>query len=143
MKYSITRFKSLRICLKEIEPFVRNGKHLQSGKPFKRFGDMRSREILANWLLCVAVNFERGEDQLTFSSDPIGGDGIVQDIATDAAWPTEHVMIPRLQVGKTRDAETLILQAVEHKNNKGGAAYASGKHLVVFMGADAGIWFPN
>ena len=37
--------------LKELEPFVRNGEHLQTGKPFKRFGGMRSREILANWLL--------------------------------------------------------------------------------------------
>jgi hypothetical protein len=143
MKYRITRFKSLKVCLKEIEPFVRNGWHLQSGKPFKRFDDMRSREILANWLLCVAVNSEIGEDQLTFSSDPIGGDGIIQDIATDATWPTEHVMVPRPRKGKIQDAETLILKAIEHKNNKGGAAYAAGKHLVVFVDADAGVWFPN
>ena len=143
MKYPVTRFKSLKVCLKEMEPFIRSGWHLQSGKPFKRFGDMRSRELLANWLLCVVVNFEKGEDQLTFSSDPIGGDGIIQDIATDATWPTEHVMIPRPRAGRIQDAETLILRAVEHKNNKGGAAYASGKHLVVFMDADAGVWFPN
>jgi hypothetical protein len=43
------------IALKEIEPFICNGEHLQSGKPLKKFGDMRSREILANWLVCVAI----------------------------------------------------------------------------------------
>ena len=31
-----------------------------TGKPFKRFGDMRPRELLANWLLCVVLNF--GDD---------------------------------------------------------------------------------
>jgi hypothetical protein len=27
--------------LEELEPFIRNGGHLQTGKPFKRFGGMR------------------------------------------------------------------------------------------------------
>ena len=45
MKYPATQFKSLAAALKEIEPFVRNGQHLQTGKPFERFGGMRSREI--------------------------------------------------------------------------------------------------
>lgn len=48
MKYQITRFKNLKVCLKELEPFIRNGEHLQTGKPFKRFGGLRSRELLAN-----------------------------------------------------------------------------------------------
>jgi hypothetical protein len=33
---------------------------------------MRSREILANWLVCVATNAAT-EGELTFCSDPIGG----------------------------------------------------------------------
>jgi hypothetical protein len=49
MKYHVKQFKSLAAALKEIEPFVRNGQHLQTGKPFEKFGGMRSREILANF----------------------------------------------------------------------------------------------
>jgi hypothetical protein len=36
VKYQITRFKSLEAALKELEPFIRNGEHLHTGKPFKR-----------------------------------------------------------------------------------------------------------
>jgi hypothetical protein len=59
MKYPAARFKSLAMALKELEPFIRNGEHLQTGKPFEKFGGMRSREILANWLLCVAPQRDR------------------------------------------------------------------------------------
>jgi hypothetical protein len=33
MKYPVRRFKSLGLALKELEPFVRNGAHLQTGNP--------------------------------------------------------------------------------------------------------------
>jgi hypothetical protein len=72
MKYSVTQFKSLAVALKELEPFVRNGKHLQTGKPFEKFGGKRSREILANWLVCAATNAAT-EGKLTFCSDPRDG----------------------------------------------------------------------
>lgn len=36
MKHDVRRFKSMEICLKELEPFIRDGMHLQSGKPFKK-----------------------------------------------------------------------------------------------------------
>jgi hypothetical protein len=142
MKYPVTQFKSLAAALKEIEPFVRSGQHLQTGKPFKKFRGMRSREILANWLVCVATNAAT-EGKLTFCSDPIGGDGIICDSATGETWPTEHVMVPRLRAGQTDDAETLILKAIDQKRHKGGAAYAAGKTLIVFLDAGAGTWFPN
>ena len=100
---------------------------------------MRSREILANWLVCVATNAAT-EGKLTFCSDPIGGDGIICDADTGESWPTEHVMVPRLLPG---DAETLILQAIDQKRDKGGAAYATGKTLIVFLDAAAGTWYPN
>jgi hypothetical protein len=103
---------------------------------------MRSREILANWLLCVVIN-SANESKLTFCSDAIGGDGIICDVETGDTWPTEHVMVPRLRAGQTGDAETLIFKAVEQKRRKGGAAYAAGKTLIVFLDAGAGIWFPN
>ena len=142
MKYQVRRFKSLELALKEIEPFVRNGAHLQTGKPFRQLGDMRSREVLANWLLCVTINAVNGQ-KLTFSSDPIGGDGIILDGATGDTWPTEHVMVTPHAAGEDDDAKSLILKAVEHKRSKGEAAYAEGKTLVVFLDAGAGEWHPN
>ena len=142
MRYHVTRFKSLTVALKELEPFVRNGEHLQTGKPFEKFGSMRSREILANWLVCVATNAAT-EGNLTFYSDPTGGDGIICDTTTGETWQTEHVMVPRLRFGQTDDAEALILNAIEQKRLKGGAAYAVGKTLIVFLDAVARPWFPN
>jgi hypothetical protein len=142
MRHPITQFKSLAVALKELEPFVRNGEHLQTGKPFDKFGGMRSREILANWLVCVATNAVT-EGELTFCSDPTGGDGIIRDVKTGETWPTEHVMVPRLRPGETGDPETLILSAINLKRGKGGAAYAEGKTLIVFLEAGAGIWYPN
>lgn len=142
MRYRVARFKTLAVALKELEPFIRNGEHLQTGKPFENFGSMRSREILANWLLCVAIN-SVDHRELTFSSDPTGGDGIIYDSATGETWPTEHVMVPRLRPGEAGDAEALILKAIDFKRSKGGAAYAAGKTLIVFFEAGAGIWFPN
>ena len=144
MKYRVVRFKSLKEALKQLEPFIRNGEHLQTGRPFGRFGGLRSREILANWLLCVALNFTQNqEDRFTFSSDPIGGDGIIYDTATKMTWPTEHVLVPRTRGGEAEDVAALILRAVAGKQRKGGAAYASGKILVVFLNAAGGEWHPN
>ncbi len=142
MKYPVTRFKSLAVALKEIEPFIRNGQHLQTGKRFKKFGGMLSREMLANWLLCVGINSVR-DGKLTFTSDPIDGDGIICDEVTGETWRTEHVMVPRLRADQTGDAQALIMKAIEQKRRKGGAAYASGKTLIVFLNAGAGKWFPN
>jgi len=142
MKYQITRFKTLKLCLKELEPCIRNGEHLQTGKPFEQFGGLHSRELLGNWLLCVAVNSTTQPDRLTFTSDPLGGDGIIVDSVTEETWPTEHVLVPSARAGEGKDADALILEAIEHKQ-KGGPAYASGKTLVVFLNAAAGEWFPN
>jgi len=105
MKYPGKRFKSLASALKEIEPFVRNGKHLLSGSPFDNFGDMRSREILANWLICAAFNSGSDPERLTFAStqDAIGGDGVLIDTATDETWPTEHVLALGVPWGHGRD----------------------------------------
>lgn len=143
MKHQVTRFKNLKVGLKEIEPFIRDGKHLQTGRPFKRFGGLRSRELLANWLLCAAANFACGADRLTFTSDPVGGDGIICDTATGRTWPTEHVLVPSARSGEATDVEALILKAIKSKRDKGGAAYAAGKTLVVFLNAGGGEWYPN
>jgi hypothetical protein len=145
VKYQVTRFKSLKVCLKELEPFIRNGQHIETGKPFKRFGELRSRELLANWLLCVAVNSVTDAGRLTFTSDPLGGDGIIYDTTTEETWPTEHVLVPRSRsAGDTVPLEARILKAIEGKQSRGGAAYASGKTLVVFLNAGGDEpWVPN
>ena len=151
VKYRVTRFKTLHIALKELEPFIRNGQHLQLGRPFESFGGMRSREALANWLICAAHNSTTvidGQtathaDRLTFSSDPLGGDGIIWDTVAEEAWPTEHVMVPNIATREDLNVEQRILKAISHKNDKGGSAYARGKTLVVMVDFAGGPWFPN
>lgn len=142
MKYPAKRFKSLEIALKELEPFIRNGEHLQTGKPFESFDGLRSREILANLMMCIAVNSNHEPGRLTFTSDPTGGDGVIHDTKTGETWPTEHVIVAR-QSGQP-DIEALILKAIAHKQEKGGKAYASGKTLVVFLNAASNMpWRPH
>jgi hypothetical protein len=80
---------------------------------------------------------------MVFTSDPVGGDGVVLDTATDETWPTEHVMVPKPKECEAIDVSAAILRAIENKNNKGGAAYASGKTLVVFLNCNGDAWFPN
>jgi hypothetical protein len=143
MKHETKQFKSLAVALKELEPFIRNGRHLQSGRPFRNFGRMLSREVLANWLICVVINSERSDERMVFTSDPVGSDGIVLDTASGETWPMEHVMVPKPKEGEQIDVGAAILRAIENKNSKGGAAYASGKTLVVFLNCDGDAWFPN
>ena len=121
----------------ELKPFILDGEHLQTGKPFGRFGGLRSREILANWLLCVAT----GPDRLDFTTDPQGGDGIIADKLTGETWNTEHVLVTNR--GGKDSIEERLLAAVRNKQNKGGMAYASGKTLVVFLNANGGEWNPT
>jgi hypothetical protein len=137
MKYPIVKFKSLEVALKELEPFVRNGNHLSTGRPFRKFGGMRSREALANWLLCVALNEDRPDGRcFTFTSDPLGSDGLIVYSATgDAVAQTEHAMVAKPPDHDDRTSlKTLILREVEQKRKKGDA-YASGKTLVIFLNA--------
>lgn len=137
MKYQVTRFKSPAIALKEIEPFVRDGRHLLTGKPFKRFGGLRSREILGNWLICAVVNANAGKDCYTFTSDPQGGDGVIVNVETNESWLTEHVMVgkPRTPHEIESSIECRILHAYSSKIAKGGSAYAAGKNLIIFLDA--------
>lgn len=143
MKFNVTHFRTPQIALKELEPFVRDGRHLYTGKPFKRFGKLRSRELLANWLICAVLNAGNPKSRFTFTSDPQGGDGILYDRESEIGWPTEHVMVPKATPGSVRDITTLIVDTVTAKQAKGGAAYARGKVLVVFLDAGLGEWFPN
>jgi hypothetical protein len=80
---------------------------------------MRSREALANWLLCVCVNHACGEDRLTFTSDPDGGDGIIFDRVTGETVRTERVYIPGPGAGGKQapagNVEALMLKAIAKK----------------------------
>jgi hypothetical protein len=143
MRYPTKRYRSLKLAIKELEKFVRDGQHLATGRPFEQFGDMRSREMLANWLLCIVINFAEQADRMTFTSDPIGGDGIIHDNISGYDWQAEHVYVPRTVDAATGNVEKLVLQKFSQKQAKGGAAYASGKTLVVFLDAGGGIWHPN
>jgi hypothetical protein len=138
----VRKFKSMEVALKTLEPYVKSATHLQTGKPFQNFGDMRSREAVANWLLCATINAIEPHRQLSFATTDnlIRGDGIVHDEKSGEIFPTEHVMVPSQQTG---DAQALILKAINDKRNKGAAAYASGMTLVVFVNASTGEWFPN
>lgn len=146
MKNRVRRFKSLAIALKELKPFIRDGQHLQTGKPFKQFGGMRSREVLANWLICVVANFECGMDRFSFTTDPTGGDGVVHDAQSSDMWLMEHVLVPRMQSeygANAENVEAAVLATIDCKRQKGGMTYALGKQLVVFLNSGGGLWYPN
>jgi hypothetical protein len=144
MKFAVKRFKNLALALKEIAPFL-NARQVRSGAPIDNFGDMRPREMLANWLICAAFNSESQPERLTVASthDPIGGDGVLVDTVTEETWPTEHI-IALVPPGDTKGQETHALAAVAQKLKKGGAAYAVGKTLVVLLeGGGEQPWYPN
>jgi len=142
MRYSGKTFKSMKICLKELEKFIRDGKHLEIGKPFERFGGLRSREILGNWLLCAVLNFEQQPERLRICTDPQNGDGVIYDSKQKILEFMEHILVS--QNRKTdKNIETLILEHIDKKRNNGGKAYASGKSLVVFLNRKGGNWTPN
>jgi hypothetical protein len=137
-------FKSMAVALKELERFVRDGKQLETGKPIPNFERALPREVWGNWLVCAACNFEVKEERFVLCSEPTGGDGIILDKDKGESWPTEHVIARTPANASAPDSETEILKAITRKNGKGGAAYASGKTLVVFTNLPNGNeWYPN
>lgn len=145
MRYSVVALKSLNLALAELKPFILNGIHLQKSRGFKRMNGMRSREMLSNWLLCAVINSHLSPDRMTFTSAPeaVGGDGILVDRLTNIGFPTEHVIVAGTTKNEGRDAHELILEAIRHKLDKGGASYAAGKVLIVLLFQGAGQWHPN
>src|SRR5216110_2703624 len=49
MRYQTKWFKSMAIALRELEPFIKSGAHLETGKAFKNFGDLRPRELVVRF----------------------------------------------------------------------------------------------
>lgn len=143
MRHAVVRFVSQKVALEELEPFVRNGQQLVTGKPLKRFGAMRPRELLANWLLCAVADTFTVDHRFSFTSDPVGGDGVIIDETTGETWSTEHVFASaRPGGGPPVDGDDVVLQRILAKWNKGAAAYAEGKTLVV-MAEGIGTWNPT
>jgi hypothetical protein len=142
----VRKFKSLKTALKELEPFIRNGRRLQVGGKFKNFGGLRPRELLGNWLFCVACNASVGDNRYMFTSDPGHGDGLIVNETDGTVLETEHVFVPGphpgAPLGRNQDEPmALILEKIAHKNDP---KYA-GKTLVVLCN-DAGTgaaWHPN
>jgi hypothetical protein len=62
MKYPVRRFKSLELALKEMEPYVRDGAHLQTGKPFKQLGVTRDFIAPIGGVFNVVVALVEGGD---------------------------------------------------------------------------------
>jgi hypothetical protein len=60
MKFEVTHFKSMKAALQELARFIRDGQHLYTGKPFGRFGELRSRELLTNWRVAVVSHVSQG-----------------------------------------------------------------------------------
>lgn len=145
MKHRVTRVRNLLLALKELQPFILNGRHLQTGRGFTSLNDMRSREALSNFLICAALDSISFHRRTIFTSAPdaVGGDGLIHDTVTEVSFPTEHVMVPAIPQTIGRDGGELVLEAIKLKVEKGGAAYATGKTLVVFLFAGVGEWWPN
>lgn len=145
MSYQTTRFKSMAVALRELEQIIKSPVLLDTGKPLKQFGDARPRELVANWMVCAAANAEEEEvgERMAFHSDPVGGDGIIVDTKTGETWPTEHVLVPMPRTASLPNIEASIAKAVRDKQKKGGAAYATGKTLVVFLNSGGGEWKPT
>ena len=141
--YPVKRLVSLQRALQELQPFVQDRRYLRSGRGIRNFGDMRPREFLANWLVC-AVSTDHGDSHYSFTTDPLGGDGIIRDDATGETFRTEHVavLLPPNAPTPVGQAENLILDRITEKNAR-GPTYASGQTLIVFMEEPAGPWLPN
>lgn len=125
----IKQIKDFKIALKDMEPYVKNPSFLIKGREFTNFS-LRPREAWANWLLCVVLRKLHGEN-LTFAED-IEGDGFIVDKNTGEFIPTEHVSALENPFNKLPKGEDRVINAINHKIEK-GSDYAKGKWLVVFF----------
>jgi hypothetical protein len=151
MKYDIKQPTSLRDAIRELGPYIRDD---ELGYRFseKSYDGLLVREALGNWLLCAVLNHREGnQDRWTFTTEPRSGpgaDGAILDKTTGEALSTEHVMATRRRNGKRvekveESAEQLLIETVQNKVAKGGAAYASNTVLVVYLDANVAGYSPR
>lgn len=128
--------KNFKVILKDFELMVKGLKPLHDGRDITNFR-LRPREAWANWLFCAVLRKIHGEE-ITFSDD-LNGDGIIVDKKTGQVVPTEHVSALEIsQAKKLPGGDARIIQAIEHKIQK-GPEYAKDKFLLVFFDG-AGKW---
>jgi hypothetical protein len=110
----------------EIDQRDHNGEMIALAKKLRRRSRKGGRRSLRSIAVCAAINSEESAgERMEFHSDPTGGDGIIVDTRTNETWPTEHVLVPMPRSDAVPDIETSIANAVDDKQQKGGAAYAS------------------
>jgi hypothetical protein len=143
MKSDVRTFKSLKDCLGQCEPFIRDPRILYIGNKIERFAWMLPREIWGNWIL-AAICSEGREHEFRITTDPDGGDGVIWDPATEVGWRMEHILLPVSRPGDTRSTDQRIIDAANKKQTKGGAQYARGKTLVILNESSTGErWHPT
>ena len=104
---------------------------------------MLPREIWGNWILS-AICSEGREHELSITTDPDGGDGVIWDPATEVGWRMEHILLPVSHPADTRSTDQRIIDAANKKQTKGGAQYARGKTLVILNESSTGErWHPT
>ncbi len=130
MKFDVKAFKNMEIALSEIWPRI-SAAELKNGRPVEKFGNLFPREILANWLLCAALNSERQPyEQLVFTTNPESmiGDGVIYDQKGKAAWRFEHVYVRPQSSTEPPTIEALISSAVGDKQQKATRPTPAARH---------------
>src|SRR5215469_1300371 len=117
MESGIKRFKSMQAALKQLEPFLRidYARLLRTGRPMRNFGGMLPRELLGNWLVCAAANFDQPDRPMGFTTDPTGGDGILFDEKNKIPYHFEHVFAPHPATAELPTGGELVKDAVARK----------------------------
>ncbi len=133
-KFSHVQVKDLKQVLKDMEPYIKSVQALITGRPILNF-PLLMREALGNWLICAVGNYN-GYD-ITFQTDPTGGDGIIFNRDTKGGTYTEHVSaINNLPNAKPiTNSDDFILQKIQDKIDKGKANNDKYKNkmLIVFI----------
>jgi hypothetical protein len=82
---------------------------------------------------------------LAMGDSQLGARVLRRGWTTGLALATEHVMVPRRRDGQPSKerAEQLVSAAILQKLAKGGAAYPSGKVLVIYFDADVAGYSPR
>lgn len=132
--FAHVQVKDLKQVLKDMEPYIKKVQPLYTGRPISNF-PLLMREALGNWLVCAVGNYNGYN--ITFQTDPTGGDGIILNRDTKGGTYTEHVCaINNLPNSKPIiNSDDFIFEKIQDKIDKGtknGDKYKN-KMLVVFI----------
>ena len=77
-QHHVVALRSLTAALPDISRMMLDGQAIRTGRDDGRIG-LRSREIVANWVLCTVLEHMQGQGRFILTSDPLQGDGIIHD----------------------------------------------------------------